>query len=527
MQPFILKHYLKNFSSLVILCSLLIFFGEKFSLADSKEEAYYYFLLSQIVAKDSAEAEAYLQKAVKLERKSLYLKKVLMAYYLENKKLEEARDLGENLYKKNPYDKEIVWLLSRVYLQENRPNRAIMILEKYLEKEPKDQEILSFLISLFLQQREWDQALLKLDQLEKMHPQNYAIFLFKARIYREKEDYKAAEKAYLKAIELSPDNKPLILEALQFFESISDKEEIEKILIDYLVKNPEDKDFLRLLLGFYLEQKDFEKSENLLKSYLEKHKDQPEFLFYLGLILEYKDKNNEALKIYKEIPPGSPWYIEAQRRIFEILKRKNLEEAKTYLKELRKVDYKEKSFFVFLSNAYESVDLCEKGAEIAKTGLINYPEDPDLILALASNYACLENYEEVLKIVEPLMKRFPEDAYVLNFVGYSLVELNRDLDRAENLLLKANELKPEDPYILDSLGWLYYKKGDYEKARTYLEKAVEKLKVDEPEIWAHLGEIYLKLGNKEKACELFKKAHQKTIHQREKKNLEKLLKYCP
>ncbi len=527
MQPFTPKPYLRRFSIILLISSLFTFISVHYVFSDSKEDAYYYFLLSQIAAENATQAEAYLERAAKLDIKSLYLKKVLMAFYFQNNKLEKARNLGESLYKKDPYDKELVFLLSRVYLQENRPNKAISVLEKYLEKNPRDQEILGFLISLLIQQKEWDQALQKLDQLEKIHPENYAINLFKARIYREKGNYESAKKAYLRAIELSPENKPLIFEALRFLESISAKEEIEKILVDYLVKKPEDKDFLRLLFGFYMEQGDWEKSESLLKNYLEKHKDQPEFLFYLGLTLEYKNKPNEALKIYKEIPPKSPWFLEAQKRVLEILKKRDLNEAKSYLEELRKVDFREKSFYVFLSHAYEDLDLCERGIEVAKNGLINHPEDPDLLLALASNYACLENYEEVLKIVEPLLKRFPEDAYILNFVGYSLVELNRELDRAEDLLLKADQLKPEDPYILDSIGWLYYKKGELEKAKNYLQRAMEKVKEDEPVIWAHLAEVYLKLGEKGKACELLKKAHENTIHIREKKKIEDLLKNCP
>jgi len=532
MRPFISKPYQNLLiSALFTFLWMLFFFSPKIVKGDPLEEAYYNFLLSQLAAENATEAETYLQKAIRFSKGSLLLQKQLLSLYLENKKIEEARKLAESLYKKFPEEQEIVYLLGRVYLEENRPQRAMSIFERYLEKRPKDEQILSLMITLYLEQREWDQALKRLEQLEKFHPENYVIFLYKARIYREKGDYESAKRAYLKALELSPENKSLIFETLRFLESISAFSEIEKILLDYLAKNPEDKDFLRLLLGFYLEHKDYEKSEELLKKYLEKHKDQPEFLFYLGLTLEYKGKEEEALKIYKEISSQNLWYLEAQKRILELLKKKDLNEARSYLENLsreilEKNSIKEKSYYLFLSHSYERLDLCERGILIAKEGLIHYPEDPDLILALASNLACLENYEEVLKLVEPLLERYPEDAYILNFVGYSLVELERDLDRAEELLLKANELKPKDPYILDSLGWLYYKMKDYEKARYYLEEAFKNAFSEEPVIWAHLGEIYLKLGEKERACELFKKAESVTIHQRELEKIKTLLDQC-
>lgn len=528
MPLFILRPCLtKSKFLLIIVLFLLISAKPALSASPNLERAYYYFLLSQLFSENATEVETNLKKALELSKDSLFLKKMLLFVYVQSNKLSEAERLGESLYKKNPYDKELVFLLSKLYLQQERPNRAMGVLEKYIEKNPRDDEILSFLISLYLQQKEWDLALGKLDALSQRHPEAYPIWLFKARIYREKQDQNSAKRAYLKALELAPTNKALLVEVLRFLEGISAFEDIEKILQDYLVKNPEDKDFLRLLLGYYIEQKSWEKSEKLLKEYLEKNKDQPEFLFYLGLTLEYKNKIDEALRVYAEIPPGSPWHLEAQRRSFELLKKKDLTLARKYLQDLQALGITEKSYFLFLTHAYESIDECEEGIRLAEEALKRYPDDPDINLALASNYACLEDYQKVLEIVSLLLKKFPEDAYILNFVGYSLVELGRDLERAEELLLKAEKLKPNDPYIEDSLGWLYFKKGDLAKASIYLERAVKNATTDEPVIWEHLGDLYLRMQKKKEACELYKRALEKSIHKRERERLSEKVKACP
>lgn len=529
MQPFILKPYLTKNKIYSFFLLLFLLFSAFPCLAknDSTEKAYYYFLLSQIFTDNLEEVEKNLKKAIELEKKSPFLKKMLLSLYIQTQKFKAAEKLGENLYQKDPLDRDLILLLSKLYLQQNRPNKAISYLENYLEKYPKDNELLSLLISIYLQQKDWDQALARLNQLQKYHPESSVIWLFKARIFREKKDLESAKESYLKAVELSSDNRPLIMETLNFLESISAFAEIEKILKNYLLKNPEDNDFLKILLGFYLEQKEWDKSEKLLEEYISKQKKQPELLFFLGLTLEYKGKEEEALKIYQEIPLDSPWALEAKKRSFEILKKKDLNRAETFLKDLRKENPTEKSILLFMSHAYEDLDLCEEGQAIAKDALKKFPEDPELILALASNFACLEEYEKVLELVEPLLQKFPEDAYILNFVGYSLVELEKDLSRAEELLLKANRLKPNDPYIEDSLGWLYFKKGEIEKAIFYLEKASNNAKTDEPVIWEHLGEAYLKKGEIQKACELYKKAYDKTLHKKEKMRLKDKLKECP
>ena len=87
----------------------------------------------------------------------------------------------------------------------------------------------------------------------------------------------------------------------------------------------------------------------------------------------------------------------------------------------------------------------------------------------------------------------PEQPYVLNYLGYSWVDMGMNFDQAEDMLKRAVELQPDDGYIVDSLGWVYYKLGRFEDAVEQLEKAVE-LKPDDPTIKDHLGDAYWQIG---------------------------------
>ena len=55
----------------------------------------------------------------------------------------------------------------------------------------------------------------------------------------------------------------------------------------------------------------------------------------------------------------------------------------------------------------------------------------------------------------------------MNYLAYSWVEQKINLDEAQEMLVRAVELRPNDGYIVDSLGWVYYRLGDYEDAVTY------------------------------------------------------------
>ena len=64
------------------------------SFADNKTQAYYYYLLA-MNEKNPVLAENFLKKAIDYDKKSLYLKKTLILFYLENRKLKEAETLAK------------------------------------------------------------------------------------------------------------------------------------------------------------------------------------------------------------------------------------------------------------------------------------------------------------------------------------------------------------------------------------------------------------------------------------------------
>ncbi len=86
----------------------------------------------------------------------------------------------------------------------------------------------------------------------------------------------------------------------------------------------------------------------------------------------------------------------------------------------------------------------------------------------------------------------PDEPHVLNYLGYSWIDMGMNLDKGLELVKKAVELKSDDGYIVDSLAWAYYKLGRFEEAVKELERAVL-LKPDDPVINDHLGDAYAKV----------------------------------
>lgn len=87
----------------------------------------------------------------------------------------------------------------------------------------------------------------------------------------------------------------------------------------------------------------------------------------------------------------------------------------------------------------------------------------------------------------------PDQAQVLNYLGYSWIDRGMNLERGTAMIEKAVSLRPEDGFIIDSLGWAYYLRGEYDEAVRHLERAVL-LEPTDPTLSDHLGDAYWKIG---------------------------------
>lgn len=92
----------------------------------------------------------------------------------------------------------------------------------------------------------------------------------------------------------------------------------------------------------------------------------------------------------------------------------------------------------------------------------------------------------------------PDQPQVLNYLGYTWVDMGHNLEEALDMIRTAVDLRPNDGYIVDSLGWAYYRLERYEDAVIELERAVER-RPEDPVINDHLGDAYWQVGRKREA----------------------------
>lgn len=106
-----------------------------------------------------------------------------------------------------------------------------------------------------------------------------------------------------------------------------------------------------------------------------------------------------------------------------------------------------------------------------------------------------DRWPEAKAALEKAHALAPDQAVVLNYLGYAQLERRENIKAARALIEKASALKPDDAAITDSLGWAYFLEGDTAAAIVKLEAAAE----GDPggsEINEHLGDAYWAAGRR-------------------------------
>jgi tetratricopeptide (TPR) repeat protein len=256
----------------------------------------------------------------------------------------------------------------------------------------------------------------------------------------------------------------------------------------------------------YFQLGKYAEAVKILEPLHERHPDQERITFYLASSLEAQGNLSQALELFSLIKPQSDFYYDARIHAAYLLEKQGLYRRGIDIVESLIREYPDKtSLYRMLSSLYEKSGDGAKSIAVLKDALAKFPGNYKLTFALGALYHTLGDEQQSISTMQMLLKENPDDATVLNFIGYTYVELGVQLDDAEKLIRKALSLKPDSGFILDSMGWLFYARGDYEQALTYLLRAAKQIS-DDPVILEHLGDVYQKLGKKERAREVYQRS---------------------
>lgn len=324
-------------------------------------------------------------------------------------------------------------------------------------------------------------------------------------------------------------------------------EQAETRLNAILEANPGMPEAIRALGFLMLTTERYDEAEQHFNSLRSNEEHRNEAFYYLGRIAEQRERYLQATRSYSRVTQGTN-AVEAQVRTARIIlnEMNDLTGALRHLEEfgnanprfrsdmllargqlLLAADEPERAMRLLDDALAESPDdealeqahlqmhviLSQNAAAEARlddamswveTGLEHYPGNVSLRYQRALVLQRQQRMRRALDVLETLAEESPDNASVLNALGYLLTDHFDRHTEAREYIQRALALNPDSPAIIDSMGWVLYKLGDYEAALGYLRRAY-RLEND-PEIAAHLVDTHWALDQRAAARDVLSRA---------------------
>jgi len=228
--------------------------------------------------------------------------------------------------------------------------------------------------------------------------------------------------------------------------------------------------------------------------------EEPQVLFELGSTAERLDQVEKAITYYEQVDANSPLHrVAALQQGLALSDLDRNDEAKVTLRAL--IDESPSDFrgYMALGGVHSFLREWEDASAVYTDALNNIEADDPRFWTvhyrLAISYERQKEWEKAEPAFLKALELSPDQPDVLNYLGYSWIDMNMNLERGLGMIETAVRQRPRDGYIVDSLGWAHYRLGNFDEAVAELERATD-LRPRDPTINDHLGDAYWRVGRK-------------------------------
>ncbi|MFL9811899.1 tetratricopeptide repeat protein [Stutzerimonas sp. VN223-3] len=376
--------------------------------------------------------------------------------------------------------------------------------DQLLTKHP-DNAQLKFGKAVLLQQDGRPEEALALLEEQPANQQEIPSILLQARLLQVLERGNEALPLLEKSLDQHPEDKRL---RLTYARLLVEQDRLDEAMGEFatLVQQYPDDDDLRFSMALVcLEAEAWREAIVYLEELIERGSHVDAANFNLGRAYHEMGKHEQALAAFAKVGPGNE-YLPAKLMQAELLfSLDRSQEASQLLANARdeQPDYAIQLYLIEIE-ALSGQQQLEEAWQLAEQALEQFPEDLNLLYTramIAEKRGDLAQLEQDLRFI---IEREPDNAMAINALGYTLADRTDRYEEALALIEQAYRLNPDDAAILDSLGWVNYRLGNIAEAETHLRKAYELF--PDHEIAAHLGEVLWTSGKQREARAIWDEA---------------------
>lgn len=460
-----------------------------------KENVWYQFLLADLYQQTNQPAEAakvYRTITQKWpENHETWMDLAHTLAYLG--KVEEAQQVFRDLEKRIGTSEELVMEEYGMLAQSGRTAEARALLEKQLEKDPQNAQYHGMLGELLEQTGDNAGALVHYNKVLELDPSNSMARLALAEHYTAANEFdKAYEQLALVFGDADLEIDPKMGVLLGFYENTrasgsgsTDQEAMLKKaydLIDVLQRTHPESGKPNTIRGdFFLRDGRLGDARDQFREAVKHEHDK--FPIWQQLVQldfqlrDYPGTHEDATKAI-ELFPTVPW------------------------------------FYLIDGLALNNLKRSDEAVETLITGRDLVVDDNTTLAQFWSTIGEAHNdakrYAQSDEAFEQALKLEPDNANSLNNWAYYLSVRNEQLEKAERMSKRSNELQPGQASYEDTYAWILFQMKRYADAKVWIEKALANGGAADGTVVEHYGDILFKLGEPMAALDQWKKAQSLT-----------------
>ncbi len=510
------------------------------ALSIIESRSMYLFSLSRLHALDGDydTALTLLQASIEADPKSAFLHYSAAELYLKSNRPVEAINACKTALSLDPDLGEAHLLLAGIFAGLKQERASIDHYKRAIELLPDREDAYLQLAVVYLRLYEYAEAIKTLKALLVNSPDSPLAYYYLGKSYEQMKLPKDALGYFNRVLELKPDFEPVYLDIGLSLESQGKLSEAILSFENVLRINPHNFTVMQHLIQLYIQEKrlndalkmlnilisrgvggldthrkaglvylELEQYDNAIREFefiLAQEPKSSQVIFYLGSALEEKGEAALAIEEFSKIPPNAYNYADALGHIaYLYLEAGEGDKGVTLLKDAIAADKTKFDLYLHLAGVYEGQKRFREALDTLLAVEGDFPPEAKIHFRIGILHDKLGERDKLIARMKKALALAPDDPQVLNYLGYTYVEMGKNLDEALLLLKKAVSIRPNDGFILDSLGWAYFKLRRYKDAVSELERATEIVN-DDPTIKYHLAEAYLALHDYGKAIKLYR-----------------------
>lgn len=482
-------------------------------------EAYYYLAQYYDAIKDKDTSIACFKKAAELNPENAFYQEILAQAYVGNKQTDEAIAALEKLVSTESDRDDVLEMLAQLYQQKEDYPNVISALSRLENLEGKSERLTYAKSGIYTRMGDKKAAIAEMKSLADQYPNDLGYRGMYADALLMNGQEKKALAIYTDILKEEPDNNKAQLSLRAYYKQEGDTIAADSMTRCLLLNKNSEKE-----TKIYILREEIAESEG-------SGGDSTQILNYFKLLAEQPKPDTDLLILYaaymdlKKMPDGD---IQAVlEKVLDIApdnagarlqlvnnawKKDSLDRVISLCQAARQYNPDEMAFYYYQGMAYYRQNDNDNALGAFQNGIsvINDKSDPDIVsdfYAVMGDLLYQKGLEkEAFAAYDSCLQWKDDNIACLNNYAYYLSELDRDLDRAEQMSLRTIKAEPKNATYLDTYAWILFLQKRYAESKIYIDQALQNDSDSSAVITEHAGDIYYANNDEERAVELWRQA---------------------